>query len=516
MTLSQDASLVRTRAGELRGLREGKVVTFRAVPYAAPPVGPLRFAPPQPAQPWNGVRAATERGVASLQPPSYADAFMGPLPVPGYDEDCLTLSVWTPAPNSDEKLPVLVWFHGGGFMFGAGSAAYYDGRVMAERGRMVVVSVNYRLGALGYLYLAPGVIGPKPVANLGLQDQCQALEWVRDNIASFGGDPGNVTVAGQSAGALSIIGLAAMPRAAGLFRRAIMHSGARTLQAHSVDAAQKVTDRFLRAAGVAPGDVASLRSLAPARILEAQQKTIMEMAAALGYDPRLRPAAMAPFQLIVDGEVLPIEPAKAALQGSFDNIDVLLLNTAEEMRFVFSFDDAFWKRDRGSILADVERTWGEEGVTTFAKYERRRPTKSAPEVLSDMLGEEGAVPSIQLAERLATIGRPAYYAWFTWRSPAINGRLGAAHVVELPFVFNNAEDWAKAPMVAAGDASEIRLLSQQMQDAWISFAATGVPRADWPAYVPPQRAAMEFGPNVRVMLDPAPDRTATGLTFRAA
>jgi para-nitrobenzyl esterase len=174
---------------------------------------------------------------------------MGPMDVPGYSEDSLTLNVWTPSPNTTDRLPVLVWFHGGGLLFGAGSASWYDGSVMARRGRIVVVSVNYRLGALGWLYFSAGTLGPKAIANLGLQDQCQALEWVCDNITAFGGDPDTVTISGQSGGGLSVGALHATPRASGLFRRAIVQSAGPGVPAKSVEESERIAnilalDRF--------------------------------------------------------------------------------------------------------------------------------------------------------------------------------------------------------------------------------------------------------------------------------
>ncbi|HMG42054.1 MAG TPA: carboxylesterase family protein [Acidimicrobiales bacterium] len=513
MTKRSASCDIRTEAGVVRGRWRDGIGSFRGVPYASPPVGPRRFLPPERPPAWDGVRPTEEPGPAPMQPPSRAEVVMGPMDVPGYSEDCLTLNVWTPAPASGAQLPVLVWLHGGGYMFGAGSASWYDGSVMARRGGMVVVTVNYRLGALGYLYLPTSTGAGGPAANLGLQDQCMALEWVCDNIAAFGGDPARVTVAGQSAGGLSVVALHAMPRASGLFQRAIVWSSGLQLPAHTLDEATAVTDVFLAAAGIPHDSVDALLDLPADRILEAQEKTLLQAAVAVGGDPRLQPSSMAPFRPVVDGDVLPEDPVAAARRGAMDAGDLLIGVNAEEMGFVFAFDETFFEQDQLTVLAQVEATWGDEGLRVFESYTAREAGRTAPEVLCTLLSEEGAVPSIELAERRAAAGRPAYLAWFTWRSPAFGGRLGAAHTVELPFVFNNPENWTRSPMLAGADDEEVHELGSALQDAWIAFAATGIPAEGWPPYVPPERAAMAFGRSVDVISNPAPTRSATGLTF---
>jgi para-nitrobenzyl esterase len=263
---------------------------------------------------------------------------------------------------------------------------------------------------------------------------------------------------------------------------------------------------------VSPKDVGDLLHLPVEHILEAQEKTLLHYAIAAGGDPRLKPASMAPFQLVVDGEFLPEEPV--ARKGSMDDTELMIGVNAEEMGFVFGPDDTFWQQDEAGVLVQVEATWGAKGLDAFVSYVRRDPSKTAPEVLCTLLSEEGAVPSINLAERKVAAGRPAYFAWFTWRSPAFGGRLGAAHTVELPFVFNNLKRWAASPILEGADQTEVRGLATALQDAWIAFATTGIPDPNWPPYVLPERAAMEFGRKVGVIPDPAANRTTEGLTFR--
>jgi para-nitrobenzyl esterase len=508
-SVTDAAATVATTAGAVEGSWTAGTAAFLGIPYAAPPVGRRRFARPEPAPAWDGVRPAVEPAVAPPQfAAPYAVATLGPMQVPGYDEDCLTLNVWSPSPGSDERLPVFVWFHGGGFVSGSGSAGWYDGAVLAARGRMVVVTVSYRLGALGYLYLRPGLRGPESVANLGLQDQILALQWVRDNVAAFGGDPDRVTVAGQSAGGLSIAGLHAAPRAAGLFRRAIIQSSPPVMSAFQPEAAEQMTQIFFDAAGVEPGDVDALLGLPVSEVINAQINVMMRAAMAGGGDPRMRPATLAaPLQLVVDGDVLPTDPAAAWRSGSMDGTDLLIACNAEEMRFTMAFDEAFWGWDREAARSALEASGGEpDRLSRYETYASASAGTPA-EALCDMLTDETCtIPSIGLAEHRSDVGRPAHFAWFTWRSPAIGGRLGAAHCVEIPLVFNNLDRWSQAPMVTEADPAEVAALAEQVQDAWIAFTTTGDP--GWPAYTRDDREAMEFGSSVGVVRDPAGDRRA--------
>jgi para-nitrobenzyl esterase len=504
MSRTVDALIVNTTAGAVRGSDADGVAAFRGIAYAAPPVGPLRFAPTQAPEAWEGVRSAEQPAVCPPQPPGRAELLMGPLQAE-QDEDCLTLNVWAPSDaGPGDRLPVLVFFHGGGFMYGGGAAPWYDGSVMARRGRMVVVTVNYRLGALGYLYLPPGTFGDRPVANMGLLDQLRSLEWVRDNIDAFGGDPNCVTVSGQSAGGISIVALKAMPAAVGLFHRAIPWSSGLSMPAKTPGEVAEATELFLAAAGVKPGDGDALLALPVEKIVAAQEEALIRLAMGVmsrGIDPRTRPLSMAPFQPVLDGVSLTDEPVAAARAGSFDDIDLFSGCNAQEMRFAYASDPTFWDLDRDAVIAMASAAWGEQGVRIFEAHEKLNPGASPPDVYVDMVAIEGDYPQgAEILELRPATATPGYFGFFTWRSPAANGRLGACHTCELPFVFNNLEQWSSAPMVTEGDPDEVRALSDRLQDAWIAFAATGDP--GFPAYVPPDRAAMEFGTEVRVINDP--------------
>src|SRR5262245_15033493 len=295
VTMAADDLVVRTKAGELRGARENGIAVFRAVPYAAPPVGELRFAPPQPMPAWHGVRHATQDGSIPPQGRSRLAHVMGDFER-AQSEDCLTLNIWTPAPDA-KKRPVMVWIHGGAFASGAGSLDWYSGETFAAND-IVAVSINYRLGALGFLCL-PGV----SEGNLGLLDQVAALEFVRDNIAAFGGDPDNVTVVGQSAGAASIAILMTMSRANGLFRRAILQSTPFGRMSRTPDDAHRIGRRLLEVVGLEPSQAGQLKSL-PFAIFVAAQGEVARLEKKFAD-------ALAPFWPVIDGNVYPGEVAPA-------------------------------------------------------------------------------------------------------------------------------------------------------------------------------------------------------------
>ncbi|MCJ7743252.1 MAG: carboxylesterase family protein, partial [Dehalococcoidales bacterium] len=269
MSVSAEA-MVTTTSGKIEGTYKDGLYIFRGVPYAAPPVGRRRWLPPEPAEPWSGVRPAKRFATIAPQNPMEIQIIAPPEPEP-QDEDCLYLNIWTPGLD-DARRPVMVWIHGGGFTSGSGSSLAYNGRILSTRGNTVIVTINYRLGALGFLNLSEVTGGKIPATgNEGLLDQAFALEWVRDNIAAFGGDPDNVTIFGESAGGMSVGALLGMPKARGLFHKAIPQSGA----AHSVNSmerAVRITKALLDILGISPGDTDGLRSLTVERLLDAHKE----------------------------------------------------------------------------------------------------------------------------------------------------------------------------------------------------------------------------------------------------
>lgn len=458
--------IARTSLGTLRGAVERDVQVFRGVPYAAPPVGPLRFAMPQPASPWTGERDATRDGPVPPQPPSRLRAAMGDFDAP-QSEDCLTLTIATPAADGARR-PVLVFFHGGAFWTGAGSLAWYAGAPMARHGDVVVVGVNYRLGALGFMHL-PGVAEP----NLGLHDQFAALDWVAAEIAAFGGDPDNVTVFGQSAGGLSVLAMLAAPRARARFRRAIVQSAPFGRMLRSRADAAAIGEAMQRELGLA--DAAGWRDVPVERIAAAQLVVARSMAGFANTTP--------PFIPVSDHVLLGDDVVAAALAGAAER-DVILGFTRDEMAAFFAPSPEMASASDEQVRGVFARRFGAAADDAIAEYRSRARLPGPGGLLGEMLGDASFGGGVwAFAERLAEIGRPARVFRFDWAAPG--NRFGACHCIELPFVFDTLGDWS-APMLDGGDREGMARLAAQTRDAWIAFARTGDPSHPglpaWPAY----------------------------------
>ena len=484
---SSSSPLVSIAHGKLRGTREDGVAVFRAVPYAAPPIGDLRFKPPQPVVAWTGERDATEHGPIAPQQPSRLRMAMGDFNKT-QSEDCLTLTVWTPFPDG-ARCPVLVWFHGGAFLSGAGSLPWYSGATMARRGNMVVVGVNYRLGALGFMY-KPGV----SVSNLGLRDQFAAIEWVNAHIDAFGGDPDNVTIAGQSAGGFSVLAMLASPSTRGHFRRAIAQSTPFGRMMRSVPAATETASKLESLLGITKPE--QWMTVAAADIVAAQFKHTVASAQFADATP--------PFPPVADGELFGDELIPAALAGAAQK-DVMVGHTRDEMAAFFSVDDKVKNATPEQVASRFRDYFGAAADEALDEY-RGRARSSAPDsLLGEVTGDAiFAGGTFAFAERVAAMGKPAHVFRFDWTAPS-NPFL-ACHCGEIPFVFDNFANW-DAPMLKGGDARSMQSLGDSMQDAWIAFARTGNPEhaalPSWPQWTPGRNAVMVFDHESRVEDDPA-------------
>jgi para-nitrobenzyl esterase len=471
--------VVRTRSGELRGAYENGVAVFRGVPYASPPVGELRFSPPQPARSWQGVRDATKDGPIPPQGRSRLAHVMGDFERP-QSEDCLTLNIWTPAADA-KKRPVLVWIHGGAYSSGAGSLPWYSGERFAANGDVVFVSINYRLGALGFLCL-PGVSD----GNLGLLDQVAALRFVHDNIASFGGDPDNVTVIGQSAGAASIAFLMAMPQAEGLFRRAILQSTPFGRMARTLDDSHRIGGRLLDVLGLRPNEAGKLKSLPYAQFLTAQ-----------GQVARLEKKfadAQAPFWPVIDGQIIPGEVMPSLKAGAGSRIDTMIGTTREEMAAFYCIDDEIAKADQGAVEGVFASMFPSGHRPYYDEASRMRASGTNAALLGDLMSDAMfRIGSLRMAETRADQGHPAYVYQFDWQSPAA---FESCHCLEIPFVFDNLANWTDSPMLKGAKPAEIEGIAEAMHRAWIAFARTGRPDHPripaWPTYRREDRMTMRF------------------------
>jgi len=471
--------LVKTTAGVVRGVQENGIAVFRGVPYAASPAGDLRFSPPQPPPAWDGVRGATRDGPIAPQGRSRLAHIMGDFERP-QSEDCLTLTIWTPAPDA-AKRPVLVWIHGGAFSSGAGSLPWYSGERFAANGDMVVVSINYRLGVLGFLCL-PGV----SEGNLGLLDQVAALNFVRANIAAFGGNPQNVTVVGQSAGAAAIVILMTMPRAHGLFRRAILQSTPFGRMARTLDDAHRIGRRLLEVLSLEPAQAATLKSLPFAQLVRGQ-----------GEVARLEKKfadTFAPFWPVIDGAVYPGKVAPALKDGAGAAIDIMIGTTREEMAAFYCIDEQIARAEPAAVEAVFASMFKSDWPHYYDEIRRTRASNSNAAVLGQLMTQASfQLGSLRMAEWRADQGHPAYVYQFDWQSPA---GFESCHCLEIPFVFNNLANWIGSPMLQGADPDETRGLAEAMHGAWIAFARSGKPDHPrlpvWPPYRREDRMTMRF------------------------
>ncbi len=476
MTMS-DELVVRTGSGDLRGQSENAINVFRGVPYAKPPVGELRFKPPQPMPAWSGVRDAVADGPIAPQGRSRLAHVMGDFERP-QSEDCLALTLW--APPSARKAPVVVWIHGGAFSSGAGSLPWYSGETFAKNG-IVAVSLNYRLGALGFLYL-PGISD----GNLGIQDQALALRWVRDNIAAFGGDPDNVTLVGQSAGGSSITALMVMQSARGLFRRAILQSAPFGRLLRTAEDAHRMGKRFLEMLGLKPEDAAKLKALPPEKLVAAQGE--------LGRAEKKFADAAPPFGLVIDGTVIPKDISAALDEGAGRDIDIMIGTTREEMAAFYVVDKEVQTADEAAVESVFKRLFGAEYRPYLQEARDLRPSGTSAAILGDIMSDNTfRLGSLRFAETRADQGRPAFVFQFDWQAKA---GFESCHCIEIPFMFDNLPNWPDSPMLKGADPREMAGLAKAMHGAWVAFARTGNPNftglPDWPTYRREDRMTMRF------------------------
>jgi para-nitrobenzyl esterase len=485
-----------TTSGKVAGRQSHDILLFAGVPFAAPPVGELRFRAPVPHPGWNDVRDATRFGQVAVQVGDSLGA-IGAAPAPDWSEDCLFLNIQTPALD-DARRPVMVWIHGGAFVNGTGAMPWYDGGNFVRHGDVVVVSINYRLGALGWLEL--GHLDPDYATsgNNGLLDQVAALTWVHDNIAGFGGDPGNVTVFGESAGAMSIGALLATPRAEGFFAKAIAESGA----AHNVtsaDGAAAVTDAFLHELG---GGIDRARTATPEQILGAQ-KAVGEAMVSGRIARAVTSASGLPFGPVVDGVVLPVHPVQAIAAGSSASVPLLTGTTSDEWNLFGLMDKAV--TDTETIVRRLGRFVDRPEALVDA-YLKARPDVSLDDLFKGIMTDRMfRMPAVRMAEAQA-VHQPqhTFLYLFEFASTAFEGRLGSCHALEIPFVFDNLH---RPGIELLTGPEPPQALADAMHASWIAFARTGSPAhagiPSWPAYAHDGRATMYFGASAHLENDPA-------------
>jgi para-nitrobenzyl esterase len=445
------------------------------------------------------VREARRFGPAAPQPPSMAARLFG-SGAPAESEDCLTLNLFTPGLAS--RRPVLVWIHGGAFVTGAGSQPVYDGPGLARSADAVVVTLNYRLGALGFTYLPEQAAEGEATGNFGLLDQLAALAWVREHAARFGGDASRITLFGQSAGAMCVGTLLGAPRAQRQFARAILQSGA-ARNVHAPETADRVTHALCRAAGLARSDVSRLREL-PAPAIAAAQAGAREAV--------IREIADPAFEPVVDGDLLPEPPLAAIAAGAARDVPLLIGTNRDEWNFYGLTDPGAAQLDDDKLLRRFRRglpgrdragrELAERVVELYRSLHRGKPPRDL--FFAIQTDRWFRHPAVKLAEIQARHGCSVHAYWFTWPSPAFGGGLGACHALDIPFVWGTHAHPPMRPLV--GDAGAAAALSRRIQGAWIAFAHGEAPAhpelPEWPAYEPASRATLELGGTCRLLHAP--------------
>ncbi|BAW09506.1 carboxylesterase [Nocardia seriolae] len=493
--------VAKTGSGEVAGSLDGRIAVWRGIPYAASVGGPNRFRTPQPPLAWTGVRDCTDFGDVAPQSPGF-------VPVDGslrMGEDCLWLNVWAPADPSDELRPVMVWLHGGAFCLGTAAQAIYDGKRLAETGDVIVVGVNYRLGALGFLDLSS--LGDEFVPNLGLHDQIAALRWVRDNAAAFGGDPGNVTVFGESSGAGCVTALLTSPLSAGLFHRAIAQSPPATT-VFGPERAALVAKRYLELLEITPDRAVELLTMPVERIIAAAGTLLDEV-------PLREPGRLAAAP-VVDGNLLPAYPSERFQQGRSHRVPLIIGTNRDEASLFRLFrspimpvtPDAVNEMLRG-VAAEHPGLSPERLAEIAAAYE----ATTARGALTMSTDAAFRMPSHWVADAHSAHS-PTWMYRFDHATPMLKAaRVGAGHATELPYVFGNFGSFEYDPTFWLGGRKAAQDVSGRMMRRWLAFAGYGVPAAidgskHWRPYDAAARPTLVIDAVDRMVDDPDRDRNS--------
>lgn len=486
--LAQDGKVVETTEGRYRGRLENGVQVFKGMRYGADTGGAGRFMPPRPAERFAGVRDAFEYGDQAPQPRTI-------LTVPGpISEDCLRINVWTPEAGGPRKRPVLLWFHGGGFEAGTGSSELYDGSHMATRGDVVVATINHRLNVFGSCDLS-GVLGADfaQSGNVGYLDLVLAMKWVRDNIAAFGGDPGNVMIYGQSGGGRKVSVCFAGTEANGLFHKGVVQSGSH-LRVHTKEQAAALTSALLRTLELGAGDARKLQQM-PMDQLGAAQRAVI---GAAGYR----------FEPVIDGISFKSDPWLPSAPKQTAKVPLMLGTAQTELsnqlgrdETLFSMDDAGLKARLATILPPEA---ADEAVRVF---KASTPSGSNAEIFFKVASWRAYITNATtMAEKRHEQngkGNPTWVYQVTWRSPVQGGRRFSEHTIDLPFMFDNVD---RAPNLTGPPSEETKMMTDAMANAWLAFAKTGDPNhagiPKWPTYDPATRPVMLFDAPPRLARDP--------------
>lgn len=486
--------IVQIEAGKVQGQINKGMSVFKSIPYAAPPVGTLRFAAPVKPMPWDGVRKALDFGPSS--PTTYQTKKEGIDEMPIYGsgwikgDDYLTANVWTPDVNA-KRLPVMLYIYGGAFVFGSSNVPLFDGTNFAKKG-VIMVSFNYRLGIEGFLKIK-GV-----PTNIGIRDQIAAMQWVHDNIAAFGGDPDNVTIFGESAGAISVAALLVSPAAKGLFKRAIMQSGSGQA-VFSGEQADRIAKQYSKTLKIENTREAYLK-LTTEELVALQPKVTPRMVG-LETDEYADPSGgVATFFPIIDGDIIPDMPLRILQKSTAGNYDLMLGYNTDEMN-TFLIPTGLLKKIKLEIVLKIAvKKVHPAPAALITIFRKTYPSKNRGELFSAILTSyQAQVPAIRYANAHAKLGVKTFMYEFAWQSSYQNGAYGAYHGLEMPFVFNNLEGLT-GDRGMLGPNGAPQSLADKMQDAWVEFAKTGSP--GWDAYTTSERKTMLINTNWQLQTNP--------------
>jgi len=513
---SNENAVVETTAGKVRGFTRNGIQTFLGIPYAGSTEGKGRYQPPAKVTPWTGLRSSMQYGFVSPQEAraGWADdevAWMFDWDDGRPGEDCLRVNIWSPG-NDNKKRPVMVWLHGGGFSAGSGQElkSYY-GENLSRRGDVVVVSLNHRLGVLGYLNLAE-IGGAKYAdsANLGMLDIVAALEWVRDNIANFGGDPGNAMIFGQSGGGGKVNTLMAMPAAKGLFHRAAVESGS-LLNASSADDAAKLGAAVLQQLGISASEIDKIQDVPVDKLIAAGAAGVKSLAPPFQPGGTFRLPRIG-WQPTVDGKNLPTQPYDPVAPAMSAQIPLLVGTVLNEFSTAL-YDTKLSTLTNDELKQRVAAQYKDKADSIIQAFRAAHPSDAPGDLMSRISAAPVRQGAITQATRQGALGgAPVYTYWFCWKTPVLDGRPGAFHCSELSFVFDNTDRCA--PMTGGGPGP--RALAAKVSEAWINFARRGDPNhpglPKWPAFTSSEKAVMIFDTKCEAKNDPDHDeRQALGL-----
>ena len=499
LSARDDAPVVETEAGKVVGYVRNGINTFKGIPYAESTEGANRFMPPVKRKPWSGIRSSRQYGPVAPQGPRAGwandeEAFMFSWDDGIQGEDCLRINIWTPAVNDAGKRPVMVWLHGGGFAAGSGQELKsYDGENLSRRGDVVVVSINHRLNVLGYLDLSAYGDRYASSPNVGMLDIVAALEWVRDNIAAFGGDANCVTVFGQSGGGGKVSLLMGMPAAKGLFHRAIVESGSMQ-RAGNQERSRQLTDLVLSDLGLSASPIQDIQALSYNSLLQAATKVLREHnPPPKGGIPNFRRMAeMLGFAPVLDGNIIPAHPFDPHASALSASVPMIIGSTLNEFVTALNHPE-FESMTEEQLKTHVNAVYGDKTAQVIAAFRKRTPAASAFDLWSHIAAAGVRQSALAQATAKTSPGHaPAYVYWFTWQTPVLSGRPRAFHCAEIAFAFDNTD---RCDAMTGGGA-DARALAGVMSDAWIQFARTGNPNhagmPHWEAFSLAQNQTMIF------------------------